>query len=180
MPRIGLFASHAHCYAPPTSTCASAIMPLMESRTTVCGLAESVIELKLDQIENLNLVAEPLSKVIPKALMSEGGDLGSDVRPDGVIRVVRSLRDIPLPGTSEEQRRRLRTHGITYTIGKNKYPSKVWLADATPGIWSDHADFVLGEQVAGLVAKPDNEEVVREALCRCCTGEQASCHAAQR
>ena len=49
--------------------------------------------------------------------------------------------------------------GITYTLAKKKNPHRQWMQDATPDIWVDHLDYMLGKRVYGFSIKKEDEAV---------------------
>ena len=111
--------------------------------------APGVIERRLQEVEQGNPTAEPLSDVASSAEVS--ADAGNTVLDaDSTFKMRRSTQKVPLPNDSEELRRRVRLHGHTFTIAKLQNPNRPWLATASSEVWLEHSDYVLGPRVWGL------------------------------
>ena len=54
-------------------------------------------------------------------------------------------RSISLPANSEQLRLRVRLIGITFQLAKYRHSNRRWLSSASPNVWLDHLDHVLGE-----------------------------------
>ena len=98
--------------------------------------SSGVIERRLQEVEQGNPTAEPLSDVASSA----------DVSADAENIVL----EVPLPNDSEELRRRVRLLGHTFTIAKLQNPNRPWLATASSEVWLEHLDYILGPRVWGL------------------------------
>ena len=111
--------------------------------------SESLIERRLQEIEQCNLMAEPLSEVTSRA---EGNDdpLSAVFDRDGSLRLRKGSAKVPLPADSEALRRRLHVLAVSYVIVKDKNPTCAWLLTATHEAWREHVEYVLGEKVYGL------------------------------
>ena len=114
--------------------------------------SEAYIERRFEQVEEGDLVAEALSEAVPKDLALDGA-LGADFTREGTIRVRRGANTIPLPRNSEELRLRVKTVGVTFYLAMMRHGNRPYLSDCAPGIWLEHLDYILGEDVMQLEAR---------------------------
>ena len=113
--------------------------------------ADAYIEKRFEQVEEGEVAAEPLSEAVSRDLAQDGA-LGADFTREGTIRVRKGANSIPLPKNSEELRLRIKTLGITFYLAMMKHGNRPYLSDCAPGIWLEHLDYVLGEDVMQLEA----------------------------
>ena len=111
--------------------------------------ADSVIERRLQEVEQGDMKAESLQDIVNREEQSED-PIGAVFDKDGALRIKKGLQRVALPSDSEALRRRVKLLGISYTVARAKHPTRAWLATALPDVWSDHLDYVLGEQVYGF------------------------------
>ena len=90
--------------------------------------ASGVIERRLQEVEQGNPTAEPLSADAVNIVLDA----------DGTFKMRRSTQKVPLPNDSEELRRRVRFLGHTFTIAKLQNPNRPWLATASSDVWFEH------------------------------------------
>ena len=117
--------------------------------------ADAALERRLAEVEQGDLKAESL-KDMPSREESIEDPIGAVMDKDGALRLKKGIQQIALPSSSEELRRRVRMLGITYTLASLKHTNRTWLSTATPNIWLDHLDWVLGEDVHGFQVKLPN------------------------
>lgn len=111
--------------------------------------SEALIDRRLQEVEQHNLVAEPLTEVTSRA---EGNDdpMSAVFDKDGSLRLRKGSSKVPLPADSEALRRRLNVLAVSFVIAKDRNPSCAWLLTATHEAWREHVEYVLGEKVYGL------------------------------
>ena len=111
--------------------------------------SDSLIDKRLQDIEQGDLQAETLDLVITKEEQSDGV-MGAVFDADGTLRVKKGTQKVMLPGDAEALRRRIHVLGITWTVAKLSHPARGWLQSATPDVWREHLDHVLGDEVYGF------------------------------
>ena len=106
----------------------------------------SLIEKRLEEIEEGSFTAQPLSEIISIDRADDDvitiGELGTNVK------VRKAPKAIALPQTTEELRDRFTTMGITYVLASYKHSSRLWIRSATKGMWDRYVTYLLSDQVA--------------------------------
>jgi hypothetical protein len=133
----------------------------LEEKTTP---ADSYVEYRFDQIEQGEMRAETLQMTTSKSDTAED-PLGATVDPrTGMIRIKKGAQEIPLPRNPEEFRARIRVLGHCWLIAAIKFPNKAWLRTATPQLFQEYVDFLLGEHVWNSHSKDAAGNVVASPL----------------
>ena len=119
----------------------------------------TLVELVMEQIEETHLEAVPLNRV---TAAEDNDDMrtGATIDSGGVVRIRRGRQDVTEPSDPEQLRRRLRTLGIAYLYAKLKHPGRAWLQSASPELFADYVDYLLGEHVRGLEAQDQSGNTV--------------------
>jgi hypothetical protein len=123
---------------------------------------EMLVEGRLEMIENGTLEAEPLTKVVPKDL-AQSNSLDLDLDKLNRFRLKEGMKEIPMPSSSEDLRRRIQTLAITFYLAKVRHPNRAFLADAEPDVWLPHVEYMLNEEVAGLEARGADGRLLHKA-----------------
>jgi len=107
------------------------------------------LESRLEQLDDGELEAEPLSKVTTVALEQESvttaGGAGVDVRKDGLLHVVKGKRTAPLPTGPEQFRAVMRVMGLHWEMVHLKGAGRAVLRDYTVQVFERHVDYILGD-----------------------------------
>jgi len=107
------------------------------------------LESRLEQLDDGELEAEPLSKVTTVALEQESvtstPGSGIDVRRDGLLHVVKGKRSAPLPTGPEQFRAVMRVMGLHWEMVHLKGAGRAVLRDYTVSVFERHVDYVLGD-----------------------------------
>ncbi len=116
------------------------------------------INRRLRQLEHGELRAERLTEV---SSVAEGGDDDDDRELDLVIsgntfRATRKSVAVPLPkeGDTEMLRHRIRLMAIHWDVAVAQFSDKRAFAGYDRAVWSDHVEFLLGEQIYQYRAGP--------------------------
>ena len=117
----------------------------------------ALVERRLTEVEQGDLKAESLQDVSSEDEQSD--DPQDAVCYLGVYKIKRVLTRVKLPSDSEGPRHRLGILGITYSLARLKYPTRKWLETATPALFTDHADHILGKDVYQLTVKVNGAEL---------------------
>jgi len=109
------------------------------------------VEARLEQMDDGELEAEPLTKVTTvsdeqESVESSSGP-GLDIRKDGVLHVVKGKRTVPMPRDPEQLRQTLRVMGLHWLMVHLKGSGRSYLHDFTVEEFSKHADYLLGDEV---------------------------------
>jgi len=108
------------------------------------------LETRLEQLDDGELEAEPLSKVTTVALeqesVSTSAAAGVDVRKDGVLHVVKGKRVAPLPTGPEQFRAVVKVMGLHWEMVHLKGAGRSVLRDYTVGVFEQHAEYLLGDE----------------------------------
>jgi hypothetical protein len=121
--------------------------------------AKAYVELRFEQIEDGELVAETLKDVISR---EEATACDADpkqplfaFKADGSIKVRNSKLSGELPTTPEDFRRKIRLLGVCWEFVKLKFPLNRTVADLSLGYWDTYLEWLLGEDVYGLKVQDD-------------------------
>jgi hypothetical protein len=123
---------------------------------------EMLVEGRLEMIENGTLEAEPLTRVVPKDL-AQSNSLDLDLDKLNRFRLKEGMKEIAMPSSSEDLRRRIQTLAITFYLAKVRHPNRAFLEDAEPDVWLPHVDYILNEEVAGLEARGADGKILHKA-----------------
>jgi len=108
------------------------------------------LEGRLEQLDDGELEAEPLSKVTTVALEQESvtssTGAGVDVRKDGLLHVVKGKRTAPLPTGPEEYRAVMKVMGLHWEMVHLKGAGRAVLRDYTVQVFERHVDYILGDE----------------------------------
>jgi len=108
------------------------------------------LEGRLEQLDDGELEAEPLSKVTTVALEQESvatsTGAGVDVRKDGVLQVVKGKRTAPMPTTPEQYRAVMKVMALHWEMVHLKGAGRAVLKDYNPGVIERHVEYILGDQ----------------------------------
>jgi len=108
------------------------------------------LESRLEQLDDGEIEAEPLSKVTTVALEQESVSTepgaGIDVRKDGLLHVVKGKRTAPLPSGPEQFRAVMRVMGLHWEMVHLKGAGRAVLKDYTVSVFERHVDYLLGDQ----------------------------------
>jgi len=107
------------------------------------------LESRLEQLDDGELEAEPLTKVTTVALeqesVSTSGGAGVDVRKDGLLHVVKGKRSAPMPSGPEQYRAAMRVMGMHWEMVHLKGAGRAVLRDYTMQVFEKHVDYILGD-----------------------------------
>ena len=119
------------------------------------------IEARLEQIEDGELAAEQLAEVVSRDEAKEDGWGSARILADGTLKLQKGGKsEVKPPANSEELRYRLKLMGIAWEFIRLKFPNKAFLQGLSSDTWSDHAEWLLGEEVYGQTVKNHLGEVV--------------------
>ena len=108
------------------------------------------LESRLEQLDDGEVEAEPLSKVTTVALEQESvtssPGTGIDVRKDGILHVVKGKRTAPLPTGPEQFRAVMRVMGLHWEMVHLKGAGRAILRDYTVQVFERHVDYLLGDE----------------------------------
>jgi len=108
------------------------------------------VEGRLEQLDDGELEAEPLSKVTTVALEQESVTsavgAGVDVRKDGLLHVVKGKRTAPLPTGPEQFRAVMKVMGLHWEMVHLKGAGRAILKDYTVQVFERHVDYILGDE----------------------------------
>jgi len=108
------------------------------------------VESRLEQLDDGELEAEPLSKVTTVALEQESvtsaTGAGVDVRKDGLLHVVKGKRTAPLPTGPEQFRAVMRVMGLHWEMVHLKGAGRAILKDYSVQVFERHVDYILGDE----------------------------------
>jgi len=109
------------------------------------------VEARLEQIDDGELEAEPLTKVTTVSSEQESVESstgpGLNIRKDGVLHVVKGRRSVPMPRDPEQLRQTLRVMALHWLMVHLKGSGRTYLHDFTIEEFSKHADYLLGDEV---------------------------------
>jgi len=125
--------------------CARAHGPVEDRRCP----GRAYLESRLEQLDDGEIEAEPLSKVTTVALEQESVSTapgsGIDVRKDGILHVVKGKRTAPLPTGPEQFRAVMRVMGLHWEMVHLKGAGRAVLRDYTVQVFERHVDYLLGD-----------------------------------
>jgi len=108
------------------------------------------LESRLEQLDDGELEAEPLSKVTTVALEQESVSTqtgaGVDVRKDGVLHVVKGKRTAPLPQGPEQFRAVMRVMALHWEMVHLKGAGRSVLKDYSTAVFEKHVEYILGDE----------------------------------
>ena len=137
----------------------------------------SLIEKRLEEVEEGAFTAQPLTEVIS---VEQAVDEQVVVHEAGVnVKVRKTPKAIGNPTSTEELRNRMKTLAITFVLAAYRHGSRLWLRTATMQCFLNYTEYLLSDQVAsfhmdeqGLSIKATWETVLsydlamRKAACR--------------
>ena len=110
----------------------------------------SYIEARLEQLDDGELEAEPLTKVTTVALEQTSTETGADssfgVRRDGVVHVVKGQRKAPMPSNPEQLRDTIKVMARHWSMVQLKGAARPILHDYDMSVFDAHLDYVLGDE----------------------------------
>jgi len=106
--------------------------------------------MRLEQLDDGEIEAEPLSKVTTVALELESvasqPGAGVDVRKDGVLHVIKGKRTAPLPTGPESFRAVMRVMALHWEMVHLKGAGRAVLKDYSTDVFAKHVEYVLGDE----------------------------------
>ena len=117
------------------------------------------LDAKFEEIDEGDITAEPLPKVISKDI---DVDYVRSTVPDraGNLKVKNvATKTVPLPNETEELRDRVNLLGLSYIAARLRKKNVHWLVDADEEIWRQHLGHILGLEIAGLKVDGPNGEI---------------------
>jgi len=110
----------------------------------------SYIEARLEQLDDGELEAEPLTKVTTVALEQTSTETGNEasfgVRRDGVVHVVKGQRKAPMPSNPEQLRDTIKVMARHWMMIQLKGAARPILHDFDMSVFDAHLDYVLGDE----------------------------------
>ena len=123
--------------------------------------APSYIEARLEQLEEGELLAEPLTEVICREEAREDGWGAAKIMGDGTLKLQKASRgEATPPRNSEELRQRIKVMGIAWEFIRLRFPTKPFLNGLDAYTWSDHVEWLLGDEVYNMTVKDHLGEIV--------------------
>jgi len=108
------------------------------------------LESRLEQLDDGELEAEPLSKVTTVAIEQESvatsAGAGVDVRKDGLLHVVKGKRTAPLPTNPEQYRAVMQVMGLHWEMVHLKGAGRAILRDYSLQVFDSHVGYILGDE----------------------------------
>ena len=117
------------------------------------------VESKVSQLEDGELVAEPLSEVLTLKDVEGADETSLKLKSDGTVVVQKGKVTGSLPTNSEELRLRIRVMGIAWEFLRIRYPMRPVLTGLGNQVWQDYVDWLLSEDVFGLEVALDSEGI---------------------
>ena len=117
------------------------------------------IEQQLEKVEKSDWRAERLTEVVADKEDNKDGMMPVfDVT--GVFKSLKTKSTVPMPANSEELRSRLHIMAASWVMVAAQQTHNPTIRDVTPTVFSQYADYLLGERVWKLAARgPDGGEV---------------------
>jgi len=123
--------------------------------------APSYLEARLEQVEDGELAAEQLTEVVSRDEARENNWGSARILSDGTLKLQKGGKsEVKPPANSEELRYRLKLMGVAWEFIRLRFPSKGFLQGLSSDVWTDHAEWLLGEEVYGMTVKNHLGEVV--------------------
>jgi len=108
------------------------------------------LEMRLEQLDDGEIEAEPLSRVTTVALELESvasqPGAGVDVRKDGVLHVIKGKRTAPLPTGPESFRAVMRVMALHWEMVHLKGAGRAVLKDYSTDVFAKHVEYILGDE----------------------------------
>jgi len=108
------------------------------------------LESRLEQLDDGELEAEPLSKVTTVAIEQESvatsAGAGVDIRRDGLLHVVKGKRTAPLPTNPEQFRAVMQVMGLHWEMVHLKGAGRAILRDYSTLVFQNHVNYILGDE----------------------------------
>ncbi|CAE7403696.1 glyQS [Symbiodinium necroappetens] len=108
--------------------------------------SEAYLSAKVEEVEASEITASPLSDVTSRKTSRDSG-IQTTVDQNGHVRVVKSKVKGQLPQNTEELRLALKAEGHMWTMLASKFRNISLFRGMGPGVWSDFADYLMGEKV---------------------------------
>ena len=121
--------------------------------------APSYLDWRFEQLEDGELRAEPLSDVVSKEEVADDEWGGARIGPDGSIKLTKSRSTGKAPESPEALRAKIRLMGVAWEFVKLRFPARAAFQDLSPADWSDHVDWLLGEEIYQNVVKDSSNTV---------------------
>ena len=115
--------------------------------------APAYLDWRLEQVEDGELKAESLAEVINKEEAQDDDWGGARVNPDGSIRLIKARSTGKSPDSPEGLREKIKLMGVAWEYVRLRYPARPYLANLGPQDWSDHLEWLLGEDVYQYVVR---------------------------
>ena len=109
------------------------------------------IEGKISQMEDGELVAESLADVLTVRDVEGSEETSLKLKNDGTVVFQKGKVTGTMPSTTEELRDKIRVMGIAWEFVRLKYTARPVFSDLDDHVWSRYLDWLLGEDVNGLV-----------------------------
>ena len=121
--------------------------------------ASGTLEQIFDQLENGELKVMHLVQFLSKD-DAEIDPVGATIDKAGNIKVRKGYGETTEPKGAEEYRQRMKVVAHTYLMAQLKYPHRHSLNGLEPHHFQKFVDYILGDQIMGLKAKDDQDNVV--------------------
>lgn len=121
--------------------------------------SKAYLEKKLELVEQDDLRAELLTEVIANHEDTGSGELQTILDKDNVYRATRIGRTVPLPTNPEQLRKRITIMGTAWMMVGTAHSTRGYLKGITPQIFVNYCDYLLGEDVMGLITELDGVAV---------------------
>ena len=119
------------------------------------------LEIRLDQMENGEIVPEKLSEVITWEEEAPGEGFGLQFRPDGTLRSARtSTAKGIMPSNPEELRQKYELSLRHWEFLRLRLPDHQLLSGYKMEIWESHVKWLLGKRVYKKEVRSDKNEFV--------------------
>ena len=115
--------------------------------------APCYLEWRFEQVEDGELKAESLADVVHKEEVQDDDWGGAKVSPDGSIKLVKGRSSGKTPENPEALRAKIRLMGTAWEFVRLKFPARPYLRGLASDVWTDHVEWLLGEEVYGNVVK---------------------------
>ena len=114
--------------------------------------APAYLDWRFEQVEDGELKAEALSEVINREEAADddwdgGSSMIPRVNPDGTIRFVKARSTGKTPDNPEGLREKIKLMGVAWEYVRLRFPTKPYLVGLVPQDWTDHVEWLLGEDI---------------------------------